>query len=327
MGMAIANVIDTVLRETGGGRSVAVCAIVATRGSTPQPAGTMVVVDEAASMTGTLGGGCVEADIRRQAHEVLASAKKAPETAGPTGRVVTFQLDHDFGYDDGMICGGEIDVAIGVVPPAADVTHYAEAADALRAGRAASVPVRIVTDAGPVEYRILADASPELVIVGAGHIGRILARMAAPLGFNIHVVDDRSEYLSQDRFPPPIQTHTGDIAETLRDWPLNENTYVVTVTRGHKHDEIALEAVLGRPAKYIGMIGSRRKVAVIFDDLCHKGFDEVQIARIHAPIGVDIGAVTTEEIALSIAAQLVSVRRAERHKAVEGPFPQADTGP
>ncbi len=320
----IQDVVNTVFRETDAGRSIALCAIVATRGSTPQPAGSMVTVDEAARMTGTLGGGCVEADIRRQAHEVLSAGKSADEPDATTGRVVTFQLDHDFGYDDGMICGGQIDVAIGIVHPSADITPYTEALGALRGGRAASVPVRVITETGPVEYRILASAAPELVIVGGGHIGRILAGMTAPLGFNVHVVDDRSEYLGEDRFPPPIQTRAGDIAETLRDWPLTENTYVVTVTRGHKHDEIALEAVLNRPAKYIGMIGSRRKVAVIFDDLRHKGFDEEQIERVQAPIGVPIGAVTTEEIALSIAAQLVSVRRAERHKAVEGPFPIAD---
>ena len=100
----------------------------------------------------------------------------------------------------------------------------------------------------------------------------------------------------------------------------------MVVTRGHNNDEQALQAVLGSPARYVGMIGSRRKIKVVFDDLRHGGATDAQLAKVHAPIGVDISAVTTEEIALSIAAQLVSMRRAERRKIVEGPIPVSDGG-
>ena len=115
----------------------------------------------------------------------------------------------------------------------------------------------------------------------------------------------------------------GDIEKTLSGWPIDAGTYVVIVTRGHKHDERALGAVLGSPARYIGMIGSRRKIKIIFDDLRESGTTEQQLERVHAPIGLDMNAVTIEEIAVSIAAELVSVRRADYRQCVEGPTPIA----
>ncbi|RME39326.1 MAG: XdhC/CoxI family protein, partial [Planctomycetota bacterium] len=116
-------------------------------------------------------------------------------------------------------------------------------------------------------------------------------------------------FANADRFPPPMRPVVGDIEETLRGFPIDASTYVVIVTRGHRHDERALAAVVDSPARYIGMIGSRRKIDVIFDGLRRRGVSGERLARVHAPIGLDIGAVTTDEIALSIAAQLVSVRR------------------
>ncbi len=307
-----AHILGTVLRETQAGRSVAVCVIVATRGSTPQPPGTMVCVDEAAAMSGTLGGGCVEANVRRRAHHVLSRNRS---------ELITFALDGDFGYDDGMICGGQMDIAVTVVAPTSDLGPYRDAADSLREGRPTVLPIRVETGEGPVEYRVHLEAEPQLVIAGAGHISRVLARTVLPLGFGVHVIDDRPTYANADRFAHPIRTTVGDIGSTLRTWPIDGNTYIVIVTRGHKHDEQALGAVLDSPARYIGMIGSRRKVKVVLDDLRHDGASEEQLARVHAPIGLPIHAVTTEEIALSIAAELVSICRADRQDVVEGPIP------
>ncbi|MHC4695867.1 MAG: XdhC family protein [Planctomycetota bacterium] len=313
----VAHILETVVREVEVGHSVALCVIVATHGSTPQPAGTIVCVDQAATVTGTLGGGCVEADVRRQAHALLSAGQS---------KLITFALDSDFGYDDGMICGGQLDVAVCVIPPSTDIESYRETVKLLRRGHAGVLPVRIQVADGPVEYRVCLEAEPKLAIAGAGHISRILARIMVPLGFGIHVVDDRGEYANSDRFPQPVQTTVGDIAATLKQWAADANTYVVIVTRGHRHDEEALRAVLDSPAKYIGMIGSRRKIKVIFDDLRRGGATEAQLSRVHAPIGVDIGSVTTEEIALSIAAELISVRRADYRSVVEGPLRVPDGG-
>jgi len=306
----IEDVLRKVVDEVGAGRPVALCAIVAARGSTPQPAGTIVCVDHAAHMTGTLGGGCVEADVRRKAHQCLSDK---------VGRIVTFALDHDFGYDDGMLCGGQMDVALAVYSPANAIDAIVDALQQLNQGSPTEIPLRLAGDAGNVEYRIRIAATPKLVIVGGGHIGRILAQMSVPLGFRVTILDDRSQFANADRFPPPITPVAGDIAGMLNEWPIDGNTYIVVVTRGHKHDEAALRSVIGSAARYIGMIGSRRKIRVIFDDLKHDGATDAQLARVHAPIGLKIGAVTAEEIALSIAAELVSVRRAECGPKVTGP--------
>jgi len=310
-GIMIEDVLRKVVDEVGAGRSVALCAIVAARGSTPQPAGTMVCVDHAALMTGTLGGGCVEADVRRKAHQCLSDK---------VGRIVTFALDHDFGYDDGMLCGGQMDVAMAVYSRTEDAVAVADALQQLNQGSPSEIPLRIANGTKTEVYRIRIAATPRLVIVGGGHIGRILARMSVPLGFRVTVLDDRPQFANPDRFPPPITPVAGDIAGVLKELPIDADTYLVIVTRGHMHDEVALRSVIGSPARYIGMIGSRRKIRVIFDDLKHDGVPEAQLARVHAPIGLEIGAVTAEEIALSIAAELVSVRRAEGGPKVTGPM-------
>jgi len=305
------RILETLIQEHDAGRPVALCVIVATRGSTPQPAGVMVCVDEGANLVGTLGGGCVEADVRRLAHQQLRR---------PTGQVTTFQLDADFGYDDGMICGGQMDVAIGPIAAGDDITPYRSALAALATG-GASVPIRITQAGRALEYRVAVEPAPRLYIAGAGHISRVLADLTVNIGFDTHVIDDRSQYANDRRFPAPIHTHVGAIEKTLTKQPIDANSYIVIVTRGHKHDEAVLEAVLGTPAKYIGMIGSRRKIKVIFDDLIHRGARQEHLARVHAPIGMAIGAVTTEEIAVAIAAELIQVRRKGRRQCVEGPFP------
>ena len=306
----IEDVLRKVVDEVRVGRPVALCGIVAARGSSPQPAGTLVCVDHAAQITGTLGGGCVEADLRRKAHQYLSDK---------VGRIITFTLDHDFGYDDGMLCGGQMDIAVIVYSPTNDIGVIVNALQQLDRGSNAEIPLRIASDAGNVEYCLRIAATPKLVIVGGGHIGRILAQMSVGLGFRVTVLDDRQQFANPDRFPPPITPIAGDIAGVLKEWPIDANTYFVIVTRGHKHDEAALKSVISSPARYIGMIGSRRKIRVIFDDLKHDGAPDTQITRVHAPIGLDIGAVTAEEIALSIAAELVSVRRAEGGMEVTGP--------
>jgi xanthine dehydrogenase accessory factor len=295
------------------GARMAIAAVVAARGSTPQPPGALLCVDSAGRVTGTLGGGCVEADIRSRALQLAA--------AGEAGGVFTFELDHDHGYDDGMICGGEMDVLIQVLERPAQAEALRAAAAELRAGRDATLTLRASSPSGLVEYRLRLDAPPQLLIAGGGHIARVLAQLGQLLGYGVSVIDDRIEFANPQRFPAPMNPVVGDIAVTLRDWPIDARTYVVIVTRGHRHDEASLEAVLGSQARYIGMIGSRRKIQVIFDDLRARGASNEQLARVCAPIGLDIHAVSTEEIALSIAAQLTQVRRAGHPGIVEGPLP------
>jgi len=150
---------------------------------------------------------------------------------------------------------------------------------------------------------------PTLLIAGAGHIAVPLARLGDILGFRVVVVDDRADFATPERFPTAGQLRVGDIATELSKVDINNQTYVVIITRGHAYDEAALRAVVNSPAAYIGMIGSRRKVATVFSHLREAGVSEEALARVHAPIGLDIGAETPEEIAVSIAAEIILVRR------------------
>jgi len=151
---------------------------------------------------------------------------------------------------------------------------------------------------------------PVLLIVGGGHVGQALARQAVLIGFDVAVVDDRPEFANPARFPKGVTTRCADIARTVADFPICKDTYVVIVTRAHKHDEEALKACIHAPAAYIGMIGSKRKVELIRKNIIESGVaTEEELDRVFAPIGLDIGAVTVPEIATSIVAQLTAVRR------------------
>lgn len=149
----------------------------------------------------------------------------------------------------------------------------------------------------------------ELVILGAGHIARPLVQVAAMLGYAVTVVDDRPEFASRERFPEARQVICADFEQALESLPLGPGTSVVIVTRGHQHDLLCLERLIGRDLAYLGMIGSRRKVKLIKEHLLAKGVPEERIAAVYMPIGLDLGAQTPEEIAVSIAAELIKVRR------------------
>jgi xanthine dehydrogenase accessory factor len=150
---------------------------------------------------------------------------------------------------------------------------------------------------------------PRLLIVGAGHIGRAVARYGSRLDFEVTVIDDRAEYASRERFPEAASLIVGEIGRTTQAFPVSSDTYVVIATRGHSHDAEALRSFVRSPAAYVGMIGSRHKVALMRDRFLSKGWAKAQEwDRIHTPIGLKIGSRTVEEIAVSIAAELVQVR-------------------
>ena len=180
-------------------------------------------------------------------------------------------------------------------------------------------------EASRQRYTLEIPPRERLYIAGAGHVGQALARLALGLDFDVTMFDDRADLL--ERFAPPqVKTVPGEIASELKIADIDEQTYGVIVTRGHRHDEQALAAMLGRGARYLGMIGSRRKVELIYDDLRAMGYDDDQLNPIQAPIGLDIGSVTVEEIALSIAAQIVQQRRTEYDALVQGPVPVETVG-
>jgi len=152
-------------------------------------------------------------------------------------------------------------------------------------------------------------ATPRLLIVGAGHIAQPLANISSVLGFETMVVDERADFANRDRFPTANEVLARPIEAFLEDFAIDDRTFVVLVTRAHRFDEAALRLLLGSSAPYIGMIGSRRRVHVVYKTLLDEGFRSEQFERVFAPIGLDIGAQTPAEIALAISAELINVRR------------------
>ncbi|MGH9751887.1 MAG: XdhC family protein [Blastocatellia bacterium] len=166
----------------------------------------------------------------------------------------------------------------------------------------------------------------ELIICGGGHVGQAVAKAGALLDFKITVIDDRPEFSSREKFPDPgVRLITGDFTEALRSLKITQASHVVIVTRGHRHDEICLREVIEKPARYIGMIGSRRRATTIREHLRREGVAPEHLRRVHSPIGLDIGAITPEEIALAILAEIVLARRggSGAPKGAEGPMARA----
>ncbi len=294
------ELLEEILRRCRAGETLAVCTVVRTRGSTPQKMGAVMVVLSGGQTLGTIGGGCVEAEVRTRALRLFPARESA---------LLSFKLDHDLGWDDGLVCGGAMDVAVEILDSPASATSLQAARDALAAGREAIVAVTVNDKNGqPTRFERTVEPEPTLVIAGAGHVGVALASVASRLAFHVTVIDDRADLASAERFPGATRV-IGEIEVELARQLVGPHTYVVIVTRGHRHDGRALAAVVGSSARYVGLIGSKRKIVTILEDLHRQGVPREQLARVHAPIGLNIGAVTPAEIAVSIAAELIAVRR------------------
>ena len=344
------DLFQTLSDNLQAGRPLAYCRLVETRGSTPQKAGALMLVYADGSQAGTLGGGCVEAEVKRQALARLNDGQT---------EIATFQLDSDYGWDDGLICGGRMkvlivpvagegaahdyfsefskavldrqglteavifDVASGLTPPGSFL--FSATGELLRSLPVGNEPVQaagltaVSAQLRPLTDRPRAYAAHgiaylpvlprcRLLIVGGGHVGRAVADLAAQLEFDIWVVDDREEIVSPERFPTAERRIAGDIEQVLPQLEITSDTYCLIVTRGHNHDEAALFHLAERGARYVGLIGSRRKIKLIFDDLLEKGISRASLERVHAPLGIDIGSQTVPEIAVSICAELVAHR-------------------
>ena len=157
------------------------------------------------------------------------------------------------------------------------------------------------------------EPSPELYIVGAGHVGFHLGRVAQEVGFRVHVVDDREKFANEERFPSAVEIIVEDIPAWIGRTSLPAHAYVVIVTRGHNNDLDAVRALAPSELRYLGLIGSRAKVARIYEALTEERMPAEMLMRVHAPIGLDIGAVTPQEIAVSILAELIAVKHGKQH--------------
>ena len=158
-------------------------------------------------------------------------------------------------------------------------------------------------------YLEVVEHRPVFLVVGAGHVGRAVAKLADFLGFYVAVLDDREDFATPDLLPEADEVICGDFEAEIARFPIDGNTSIVMVKRGHKQDELSLRGCLGRGAGYIGMIGSKRRTGAVLEHLREEGFDPAELARVRTPIGLDIGAETPEEIAVSIMGEVVLLRR------------------
>lgn len=149
---------------------------------------------------------------------------------------------------------------------------------------------------------------PKLLIVGGGHVGNAIYNIASLLDFHIAIFEDRKEFLTKERFPQANELILGDIKTNLENYSIDEDTYIIIVTRGHEYDEESLEAVIDRGARYIGLMGSKNKVDIMLDELEEKGIDEKLLEKVYTPIGLDIGDETPEEIAISIMSEVLLIK-------------------
>lgn len=239
---------------------------------------------------------------------LVATVIAAPEAAAAlTGRKMLVRAD-DSGL--GALDGAALDAAVRAEAPDAFRRHGVDTIYVAPDGRRLS---RQKAQEGP-HFQVMLEVHERpatLVVVGGGHVGKALSVIGDLCGFSVTVIDDRPEYANAERFPEAERIIRGRFDEVLRDLPVDRSTYIVCVTRGHKHDETSLRQVAGKPAAYIGMIGSRRRVSAVLQHLVEEGADPEAVARVHTPIGLDIGAETPEEIAVAIMAEVIQVRRAQ----------------
>jgi xanthine dehydrogenase accessory factor len=338
---------QTIIDFIDRGTAFALATVLKDTGSTPQKAGAKTIVDSAGSIWGTIGGGAVEARTIELAVEAIrsmqpvvfdfefagTSAEDGPPICGGSMRVV---IDPAVARDRTAYAaaaeahrrrerGALVTTVRPTAPPQVSVRWFSAdkvpadaafpGARAINSALARETPAHFVEDPpqGGVAVEALVEPvvpMPQLFIVGGGHVGQALAVQAGLVGFQIAVIEDRPEFTQPDLFPRGVTTHCGDIVDVLNGLTIDRDTYIVLVTRGHQHDADALAACIRKPATYIGMIGSRRKVAMVREAFTSSGLATgAEFDRVHAPIGLDIGAQTVPEIATSIVAELVAVRR------------------
>ncbi|MEK7403914.1 MAG: XdhC/CoxI family protein [Acidobacteriota bacterium] len=253
------DVFEELVRLRRLGQKCALATIVQVSGSIPSFQSAKLLVREDGSFVGTVGGGCVEAEVWNAAREVM-------ETERP--KHLSFNLGQDVAYENGLICGGQLDILVEPILP-----------------------------------------QPRAIIFGAGHISKSLAQIAGLAGFATAIVDDRESFANRERFPEAGEIYAEPYESAFPKLAVNEASYLIIVTRGHRDDMLVLRWAVTTPAGYVAMIGSKRKVISIVKELEQEGMPRSAFERIYAPMGLEIGALTPEEIAVSVVAEMVAVRR------------------
>jgi xanthine dehydrogenase accessory factor len=338
---------------------VMLATIVSTKGSTPSATlSKMIIKDRGKTSIGTIGGGCVEADVLARAQQKLKTE---------TTEILCFELREDE-YIQGLICGGTINVLLEPISRNL-IPLFRELKSIRDNGNDSVIGTHLSSDGRVMHKTILAEnraaelcfnkeqesywqihlqkalsplqntfveivasslkhqsviriplnegeliiepvpGLPNLILFGGGHVSKAICKSAASCGFQVTITDDREAFCNPARFPEASETVVSDFSEVFNRITIKPTTYLVIVTRGHRYDEEILEKALKTPAHYIGMMGSQQKVLTSYQRLLHYGFKREDLKRVHSPIGIEVGAVTPEEIAISVVAQLIRVRR------------------
>jgi xanthine dehydrogenase accessory factor len=253
------DIFEEIVRLRKAGRKGALATIVEVQGSIPSHESSKILIRDDGTFAGTVGGGCVEAEVWAVAQDVMREEKP---------RRLHFNLNAQPEFDNGLICGGSLDIFVEPIL-----------------------------------------ATPTALILGGGHVGLNVAKVAKIAGFDVEIADDREAFANKERFPEASEVFAGPWDDLFTRLSVNNHTYLVLVTRGHKGDLDCLRWAVTTEARYIGMIGSKRKFIEICKVLEREGVRQESIDRVHSPIGLDIGALTPEEIAVSIVAEMIAVRR------------------
>ena len=300
------NIVFHALAEAArSGEAVALGIITGVKGSSPQKIGAKALFYPDGRIKGTLGGGCLEAEIQQRAVQTLR-----------TGQGTTFDLllDHDFGWDDGLMCGGKV---CGLVLPNAQkmgAEFWGELAGRKKTTAWGvhvdfSIASVLLAESCDWLYREMVTAPCELWIAGAGHIAQAVAPLALQCDFNVTVFDDRPALANHQSFPPEVILHA-EVWEKLLTLPLPATpSFGLIVTRGHRHDALVLKEWIHRPFLFLGMIGSARKARTMFEHFTEEKLaTPEELARLACPVGVKIRSQTPQEIAVSIMAQFIDKR-------------------
>ena len=362
-----------IISDLESGETVAMATIVKSKGSVPREVGAKMLVHRGGKISGTVGGGCGEAEVWRNALNVI-------DTKRPN--IVQVDLTEEIAMESQGVCGGIFDVFVqpwhnALLPGQPTMRDFASAINASLEGEQGVVLATIIEAGGAwrpctgqqmlvhengetLGTLMLPDApegltlqliesaqkaistgkphiknvgatlvvarsaeaanawaeifiepfvpNPVLLIAGAGHIAAPLASLAHLMNFSVSVTDDRASFASRERFTTAKQLLVGDIESMLKNYPITSRTHIVLVTRAHAHDVQGLRAIIDSPAAYIGMIGSQRRVWAVFKLLHEEGVPAGKLARVRAPIGLDLGGSTPEEIALCIMAEIIMLR-------------------
>lgn len=331
--------------------SAALVTIIDVKGSTPRKPGAKMLVLPNGQVSGTIGGGCGEAEVRREALNALT-------TLTPSKYIVN--MTNALAGDEGMVCGGIMEVWIDILEPGLNnnkklMLEYIEALENKESPTLITItasddsPIRLgeklfITSSDEItcelgsekinemvkkgvekatatrkpllikedSLHIFIEPSPttiKMLILGGGHIALPLATMAKILGYHVTVIDDRPAFANPQRFPNADVLICNDFVPALKTVNSTPNTFIVIVTRGHRHDKLCLQEVINHPAAYIGMIGSHRRVKALMSELQMDGVPTEIISKIHTPIGLDIASETPEEVAVSILAEIINVYR------------------